>query len=218
MKFSDEELEVIVEEAERQNRVVAAHVHGKAGIMAAIRAGCRTVEHVSYADKESLTLMKEKGILYVATRGIVDALYQEGGKGITPESWEKLQQIYSAHWDAYKLAIKSGVKIALGTDFGGNPGQSLALGKNAIELEFAVRAGMTPAEAVKAATAMGPVSVGPQAPKTGQLKVGYEADVIAVQQSPLRDVKILQTVENITHVWKGGKLFKGPRVGPWGEE
>jgi len=60
--------------------------------------------------------------------------------------------------------------------------------------------------------------VGSQAPRTGQLKVGYEADVIAVAENPVEDVKVLQKHDNITWVWKGGRLFKGPGVGPWGED
>lgn len=70
-QFSDEELKVIVEEAARMNRVVAAHVHGKAGIMAAIKAGCKTLEHGTYLDEEAVDLMVEKDVMLIATRLIV---------------------------------------------------------------------------------------------------------------------------------------------------
>jgi imidazolonepropionase-like amidohydrolase len=70
-QFSDEELKVIVEEAARMNRIVAAHVHGKAGIMAAIKAGCKTLEHGTYLDEEAVELMLEKDVMLVATRLIV---------------------------------------------------------------------------------------------------------------------------------------------------
>ncbi|KAJ2971846.1 hypothetical protein NQ176_g7494 [Zarea fungicola] len=87
----------------------------------------------------------------------------------------------------------------------------------AMELEYAVEAGMSSLEAIKAATANGPLTVKGQAPLTGQLKVGYEADMLGVWDDPIDDVKILQKKENIVFVWKGGKLFKGPGIGPWGQ-
>ncbi|PYH98580.1 hypothetical protein BO71DRAFT_395176 [Aspergillus ellipticus CBS 707.79] len=211
-QFSPEELRVAVEEAERQGRIVSAHVHGKAGIMAAIQAGCKSLEHVSYGDEEVFQLMKEKGILYVATRTVIEVLLATNGEGLVKESWDKLQALAESHLNAYQGAVKAGVTIALGTDTA--PG-----GPTALELQFAVeKGGMTPLEAIKAATANGPLSIGPQAPLTGQLKEGYEADVIALEENPLVDIKVFQDKKAITHVWKGGKLFKGPGVGPWGED
>ncbi|KAK0614709.1 amidohydrolase [Immersiella caudata] len=210
-QFSAAELECIVEEANRQGRAVAAHVHGKPGILAAVKAGVTSVEHVSFADEECLELIKEKGTLYVATRSVIDLLLKSQGRWLSPESWKKAQLVAADHLAAYKLAIKKGVPIALGTDSA--PGFNMA-----VELEHAVNCGMSNLEAIKAATANGPLSVGPQAPKTGQLKEGYEADVIAVVENPVEDVRVLQKHDNIVWVWKGGKLYKGPDVGPWGED
>ncbi|WYZ46817.1 hypothetical protein EsH8_IX_001042 [Colletotrichum jinshuiense] len=210
-QFSASELETIVEEATRQNRVVAAHVHGKPGILAAVRAGVTTVEHVSFADRECIDLIKEKGVLYIATRIVIKMLLDTGGEGISRSSWEKVQLCATNHMTAYKMAIESGLKIALGSDAG--PGFNMAT-----ELECATEAGMSNLEAIKAATASGPLSVGGQAPKTGQLKVGYEADVIGLLENPVEDVRVLQKIENVGWVWKGGKIFKGPGVGPWGED
>ncbi|KAI1736450.1 amidohydrolase [Xylaria scruposa] len=210
-QFSPEELEVIVSEAARQERVVAAHVHGKPGIIAAVKAGVRTVEHVSFADEECIELIKKKGTVYVATRTIVDLLLKSGGKGLTKYQWEKAQLCGSHHLRAYKMAIKADVPVALGTDT--PPGFNMAM-----ELDYAVQAGLSPLEAIKAATANGPLSVGAMAPKTGQLKAGYEADILGLLYNPVDDVKILQEKQNIGWVWKGGRLFKGPGVGPWGED
>ncbi|KAI0394971.1 amidohydrolase [Xylariaceae sp. FL0594] len=210
-QFSPEELETIVREAARQERLVAAHVHGKPGILAAVRAGVATVEHVSFADRECIDLIKEKGTVYVATRTIVDLLLKGGGRGLSKYQWEKAQLCGTHHLQAYKMAIEAGVTIALGTDTG--PGFNMAM-----ELDYAVQAGMTNLEAIKAATANGPLSVGAMAPKTGQLKAGYEADILGLLENPVRDVKILQDKNNIQYVWKGGRLFKGPGVGPWGED
>ncbi|KAI1266263.1 amidohydrolase [Xylariaceae sp. FL1019] len=210
-QFSPEELKCIVDEAARQERIVAAHVHGKPGIMAAVNAGVGTVEHVSFADDECIELIKKKGTLYVATRTIVDMLIQGGGKGLTKYQWEKAQLCNSNHLRAYKAAIKAGVTFALGTDT--SPGFNMAM-----ELDFAVKAGMTSLEAIKCATANGPLSVGAMAPKTGQLKAGYEADILGLHANPVEDVKVLQDKDTIGWVWKGGRLFKGPGVGPWGED
>ncbi|KAI0096845.1 amidohydrolase [Hypoxylon sp. NC0597] len=210
-QFSPEELRVIVEEATRQNRVVAAHVHGKPGILAAVKAGVTTVEHVSFADQECVDLIKEKGVVWIATRTIVVMLLESGGKGLSWQQWEKAQLCGKNHLTAYKLAIEAGVPIALGTDTG--PGFNMAM-----ELEHAVIAGMSNLEAIKAATANGPLSVGGQAPKTGQLKVGYEADILGLTQNPVEDVKVLQEKTTIGWVWKGGRILKGPGIGPWGED
>jgi imidazolonepropionase-like amidohydrolase len=210
-QFSDEELTVIVDEAGRMGRIVAAHVHGKAGILAAIRAGCRTLEHGTYLDEECVEKMKERDVMLVATRTIV----KEGVKHpelMSKESYVKMLETAKHHLQAYKLAIKSGVKIALGTDLGSSiPGQALSLGKSGAELSYAVEAGMTALEAIEAATANGPLTLGGMAPKSGQIKEGFDADLIAVARNPLLDVKILAEAKNITHVWKSGKLCKAPR-------
>ncbi|KND89364.1 Uncharacterized protein TOPH_05986 [Tolypocladium ophioglossoides CBS 100239] len=210
-QFSPEELDAIVSEASRMGRAVAAHVHGKPGILQAVRTGVTSVEHVSFADQECIDLIKERGTIYVATRTIVDMLLQTGGRGLPKVIWEKAKLCGSNHLHAYRLAIEAGVTFALGTDT--PPGFNMA-----VELDYAVQAGMSNLEAIKAATANGPLTVKGQAPKTGQLKVGYEADMIGVWENPVEDVKVLQKKSNIVWVWKGGKLFKGPGIGPWGEE
>lgn len=211
-QFSPDELSVIVEEATRMERAVAAHVHGKPGILAAVRAGVTTVEHVSCADEECVKLIKEKGVVYVATASVVQGLVDTGGEGVPKKIWDKLKLVAATHARAYKLAIAEGCTIALGTD--APPGVS----SFAKEIEWAVKHGLTNLQALEAATANGPLTLGKQAPKTGQLKVGYEADMIGITMNPVEDVKVLQDRENIKWVWKGGRIYKGPGVGPWGED
>lgn len=210
-QFSKEELDAIMEEANRFELPVAAHVHGKPGIIAAVKAGVTSVEHVSYADEECVNLIKERGTVFVATRTVVELLLSSGGKGLPKKVWEKAQQVGSHHMTAYKLAVEAGCTIALGTDTG--PGFN-----QAVELEYAVKAGMSNLEAIKAATANGPLTVKGQAPKTGQLKKGFVADMIGIWENPVEDVKVIQKRDNVGWVWKGGKLYKGPGVGPWGED
>ncbi|KAK7987804.1 amidohydrolase [Apiospora arundinis] len=211
-QFSAEELACIVDEARRQKRCVAAHVHAKDGILQAVRAGVTTVEHVSFADDEVIALVKARGVVWVATRTVLQLLLDSGGEGVPRKSWDKALQVFDASLAGYKRAIADGgVTFALGTDT--PPGFNMAM-----ELELAVQCGMTNLQAIRCATANGPLTVGEQAPKTGQLKVGYEADVLGLTANPAVDVRVLQQKENIKYVWKGGVLYKGPNIGPWGED
>jgi imidazolonepropionase-like amidohydrolase len=209
-QFSDQELEIIVAEAARAERVVAAHAHGKSGIIAALNAGARTIEHGTYLDEESIKLMVEKGAVLVATRAVNEA-FKKSSHLLNPESLEKFQKIEPQRRAAYAAAIKGGVKIALGTDFGVSiPGHHAAHGANGLELKCAVDAGMTPLQAIEAGTANGPLTLGPRAPLSGELREGFDADFIALARNPLDDIEILTNSENITHVWRGGKLYKSP--------
>lgn len=210
-QFSPEELRCVVAEAARPGLAVAAHLHSKPAIVAAVRAGVRTVEHASFADAECVALVRERGVVYVATRTVVVLLLETGGRGLSRQTWEKARLVGRHHEEAYKLAIRAGVVCALGTDT--QPGFNMAM-----ELEYAVAAGMSTLEAIKAATANGPLCLGGQAPRTGQLKAGYDADVIGLVENPVEDVKVLQKMDNVRWVWKSGRIFKGPGVGPWGEE
>ena len=211
-QFSDEELKVMVDEAGRMNRIVAAHVHGKPGILAALRAGVRTLEHGTYLDDECIDIMKEKGVMLIATRYIV-AEFMKRLDLLPPKQRAKMITVSEVHRKAYAHAVKSGVKCALGTDLGSSdPRAPLAHGTNGAELAYAVEAGMTPLEAIEAATANGPDTLGPMAPKSGQIKLGYDADLIALAKNPLDDIEVFKDVKNITHVWKGGKLSKGPGI------
>ncbi|KAK2606114.1 hypothetical protein QQS21_003509 [Conoideocrella luteorostrata] len=208
-QFSDEELKAIVEEAGRSRRAVAAHAIGKAGILAGLRAGVKTIEHGMYIDEEVADIMVEKGAIFVPTQHIVRVLKEDYMDLLPEPNKRKLLSIYDKSREAYKMAIKKGVKIAMGTDTGSSDRKSsLSHGKNAHELVYAVELGMTALQAIESATANGPETLGGLAPLSGQLKEGYDADVIAIKKNPLENIDVLTNVDNITHVWKGGKLFK----------
>src|SRR5439155_531563 len=116
-QFSEEELRVIVEEAGRAERIVAAHCHGKPGIMAALRAGCGTIEHGSYLDEESVDLLIEKKATLVPTRYILERLVTLGPKMNVPDyAYRKVVELVDHHKRSLQLAIRKGVRIALGTD------------------------------------------------------------------------------------------------------
>ncbi|HEV3212983.1 MAG TPA: amidohydrolase family protein [Acidimicrobiales bacterium] len=211
-QFSDDELRCIVEEAGRAERVVAAHCHGKPGIMAALRAGVRTIEHGSYLDEEAADAMRETDAVLVPTRLIVEEYLASGrAMGMPDYAYQKLVAIADSHAQAMSIAHARGVRIALGTDVGGSGSKVPARwGQNGAELAYLVKAGLSPLEAIEAATATAPTTLGPQAPSSGMLHAGYDADVIAVRADPTTDVSILSDPANITHVWKSGTLVKSP--------
>ncbi len=204
-QFSHEELVAIVEEAGRAERYVAAHCHGEPGIIAALRAGVQTIEHGSYLTEESAKMMIDQDAILVPTRWIVAALL-EMEDVLPPYVWKKALMIGDRHEMALKIAVASGVRIAMGTDiFVSGPGY----GTNSLEVKHLMDAGMTALEAIEAATATGPLTLGPQAPKSGQLKEGYDADVIAFDVNPIDDVSVWGDPDRVTHVWKAGELVKG---------
>jgi len=210
-QFSDHELRVIVEEAARAERVVAAHCHGKAGIMAALKAGCRTIEHGTYLDDEACAAMKAAGALLVTTRFVKVRMLEHGARTGLPEyAQKKLHDTADDQRRAVELAIRSGVKIAAGTDsLTCGADTALPWGLHGLELGYLVDAGMTPLQAIEAATATAPETLGPQAPRAGQVLAGWDADLVAVARNPLDDIGVLADASAITHVWKDGALAKG---------
>ncbi len=204
-QFSDEELRAIVEEARRAERIVAAHCHGKAGIMAALRAGCFTIEHGSFLDEEAADLMVEQGSMLVPTRYVIESLLDQIDI-LPPYAYEKGQMIASAHEQALKLAVAKGVKIAAGCDIFVS---GKMYGQNSMEITYLINAGMTDLEAIEAATANGPETLGPQAPRSGQLRDGYDADVIILDTNPLDDRSVWGQPDRVTGVWQRGRRVKG---------
>jgi imidazolonepropionase-like amidohydrolase len=205
-QFSKAELEAIVDEATRMERLVGAHCHGKRGIMAALEAGVKTIEHGTFLDEEAAEAMKESDAVLVPTRFIVDLLVREGEeRGMPAYAKAKIEMTAESHAEALALAVEKGVKVALGTDIWATG----IWGRNGEELPLMVDCGMTPLQAIEAATANGPATLGPQAPNSGQLIEGMDADVICVSGDPSSDVSILADPSNVTHVFKGGIRHKG---------
>ena len=205
-QFSHEELTAIVEEAGRAERVVAAHCHGLPGIMAALGAGVQTIEHGSYMDEAAASLMVAQGAIYVPTRFVVDLLLRSED-AMPRYAYEKIVMIADHHAAAMKVAIAEGVKVAMGTDIfvSGHD-----YGMNSLEIKLLQDAGMTALEAIEAATANGPDTLGPQAPLSGQLRDGYDADVIAIDFNPLEDNSGWGDPDRVTHVWQDGEPVKAP--------
>lgn len=205
-QFSDGEITAIVEEAARADRIVAAHAEGRAGIMAALRCGVRTIEHGDQLDDEVIDLMLEKEIILVPTIWIGRQLMAMV-EGMPEHVQRKMAELIDMGAESVSRAIAAGVRIAMGTDmFIHGP----LYGTNSLEIAHMVELGMDPLTAVEAATANGPATLGPQAPLSGQLTAGYDADIIAIDFNPLEDVAGWGDADRITHVWKSGKIAKAP--------
>jgi len=207
-QFTDAELRAIVEVAGLADRVVAAHCHGKPGIMAALEAGVATIEHGTYLDDEACDAMVETGAILVPTRSIIEDILSHLDQ-VPPYAAAKLTALAATHADAMTLAIERGVTIAMGTDIG-LTGMDLpnSWGTNGSELAHLVALGLTPLQAIEAATATAPRTLGPQAPHSGILAAGYDADVITVAGDPLADISVLARPAAITGVWTGGRPVK----------
>src|SRR5215472_7327377 len=203
-QFTLAELRAIVEVAGLAERAVAAHCHGKRGIMAALQAGVHTIEHGTYLDEECCDAMKEAGAILVPTRTIIEEILP-GLDAVPRYAADKLVALADTHARAIALAAERGVTIAMGTDIGiTGPGLPVCWGKNGSELVHLTALGLPPLAAIEAATATGPLTLGPQAPRSGKLEAGYDADVLTLDADPLADVAVLADPARITGVWVAG--------------
>ena len=209
-QFRLDELRAIVDTAALADRVVMAHCHGKPGIMAALQAGVRSIEHGTYLDDEACAAMRELGAILVPTRYIVVRLLKAGtASGMSAENYRKLAAIADTHAQAIGRAHAAGVTIAAGTDiFQTGAEQPVAWGQNGAELALLVEAGLSPLDAIATATANAPATLGPQAPHAGILAEGWDADLITLTADPLADIGLLAEPANITGVWKHGVAVK----------
>lgn len=209
-QFNADELRAIVGEAAQADRIVAAHAHGKPGIVAALEAGVRTIEHGSYLDEETADMMLELDATLVPTMLLVSELLAHGREhGMPDYSHRKIVEIADRHLEAVQTAIAKGVRIALGTDVATSGADQLGhWGQNAAELPLLVNAGMTTLQAIEAATANGPITLGPRGPRSGQLAAGYDADMLGLTVNPLDDITALTKRATMSWIWKDGQPIK----------
>lgn len=200
-QLSDDEVKAIADEAHMLGLKVAAHAHGAAGINAALRAGVDTIEHASLADATSFSLAKEHGAWFSMDIYDDDYILAEGAKnGVFAESLEKERSIGRKQRETFRAAHAAGVKMVFGTDGGVYPN-----GDNAKQFVTMTQWGMTPMEAIQAATKNAAEALGRTA-DVGAIAPGRYADLIAVDGDPVKDVATLQQVR---FVMKGGKVAKG---------
>jgi imidazolonepropionase-like amidohydrolase len=198
--FSEEEVRMAVAEAARHGVPVMAHAHATAGIKLAIRAGVRSIEHGTFLDDEAIRLLVEHGTYLVPTLYIGDYYIEQGSPSGYQDKMVELSKKYKdEHYRWVGKAIRAGVKIAAGSDFGGYDATI-----NAGEIEALHRAGMTPMQAIHAATKVGAELLGWQE-RIGTIEKGKLADLIAVPGDALADLSALRRVR---FVMIGGKVAR----------
>ena len=195
-----EELAAIVDEAHMRGLKVAVHAHGTIGIKNAIRAGADTIEHASYLDDEAIRLAKRNGVYLSMDIYNTEYTLSEGEKnGVLEESLEKERKVGGVQRESFRKAVKAGAKVVFGTDAAIYPH-----GDNANQFSRMVEFGMSPLQAIRAATSLAAEVLG----KTGELgcvSAGCAADLIAVSGDPLSDVSVLEEVD---FVMKEGVIYK----------
>lgn len=187
-QMTDAEMKAIVDTGHSFGRKVTAHAHGKEGIDAALRAGVDSIEHGSFIDDETVKLFKAEGSALVPTAVAPIAALAQARRGDAPgPQLAKAEEAAAAHAASMARAIKGGVRILFGTDSGVAPH-----GDNAKEFALMVGAGMSPAQAIKSATADSAAELDRP---IGAIVPGRDADIIAVDGDPLADVRALEKVE-----------------------
>jgi imidazolonepropionase-like amidohydrolase len=196
--FTVDELRAIVDEAHRERHKVASHAMALNGVHNSVEAGVDSVEHGNYISDADLKTMAAHGIYYVPTIFVGEYVAQ----GRAAEGAPVWVQMLKIHEDTFRRALKTNVKIAFGTDAGGfawtvNPAKEFA---------FMVKWGMTPMQAIRAATIEAATLLGTQ-DKVGTIEPGKLADIVAVHGDPLVDITVLEKVD---FVMKGEVVFKRP--------
>ena len=202
-QLSEEHLRAIAEEAHQWGIRVAAHAHGGDGIKAAIKAGIDTIEHASLVDDEGIKLAAARARPVWFSMDIYNTEYTqaEGAKnGVLEDNLRKDREIAQIQRENFRKAHRAGVRMVFGSDAGVMPhGQ---VGK---QFRVMVEYGMTPMQAIQAATRNGAEALGREK-DVGAIAVGRYADIIAVDGDPLADVRQLEDVDAVV---KGGVLVKG---------
>ncbi|HEY0731079.1 MAG TPA: amidohydrolase family protein, partial [Chitinophagaceae bacterium] len=199
--FTEEEIRAVVQTAKDYGFKVAAHAHGAEGMKRAIRAGVNSIEHGTFMDDETIELLKKNGTYYVPTitagKSVADSAKIPGYYPplVVPKAIETGPKIQGTFAKAYK----AGVKIAFGTDAG-----VFMHGKNYMEFQYMVEAGMPPMAAIQSATIIAADLLGVR-DKLGSIEKGKLADIIAVDGDPLTNIGAMK---NVSFVMKEGEVYK----------
>jgi len=199
-EFTPEELHAAVEEAHNFGLKVAAHAHNPQGIKNAIRAGVASVEHATLIDDEGIALAKQHGTYLVMDIYDEECIQEDGKNGKMPADFlAHDRELGEKHRQNFRKALNAGVKMAYGTDLG-----VCAYGTSPKQFAFMVKYGMTPMQAIQAATSNAADLLG-HADVLGSIKPGKYADLVAVSGDPLQNISVLEKVE---FVMKDGKVYK----------
>jgi imidazolonepropionase-like amidohydrolase len=196
-QYSDEEFAAIADEAHRAGIRVAAHAGGDSSIRACVKAGIDCIEHGFLATDDAIQLLVDHGTFLVSTTYLTEALAIERA---APELQKKAAEVFPLAQSMLPKAIKAGVKIACGTD-----APAVPHGQNAKEIVALVARGMTPMEALRAATVTSAELI-QRDDELGRLEADYLADIIAVPGDPSEDIT---TTQDVSFVMKDGTVHKG---------
>lgn len=199
-ELTEAEMRAAVEQAASYGSYATAHAHGAEGIKMAIRAGVRSIEHASLIDDEGIRMARDNGVWLVMDIYNGDYIEEVGTRdGWPADMLRKNEETTDAQRDGFRRAVAAGVRIAYGTDAGVYPH-----GDNARQFPYMVRYGMTPMQAIQAATTSAAELMGESA-NVGAVAPGRFADMIAVEGDPLADISILGDVR---HVMQGGRIVR----------
>jgi imidazolonepropionase-like amidohydrolase len=199
-ELTEAEMRAAVEVANARGSFATAHAHGAEGIKAAIRAGVRSIEHASLIDAEGLGLARDKGVWLVMDIYNGDYIDEVGtAEGWPAEYLRKNRETTQVQRDNFRRAVELGVPLAFGSDAGVYPH-----GLNARQFRYMVANGMTPLEAIRAATVNAAQVLG-RAADFGKIAPGHVADMIAVEGDPLSNVSVLERVAGVV---KGGLIVR----------
>jgi imidazolonepropionase-like amidohydrolase len=205
VQFSDEELKVIVEEANRHGSYVAAHCSGLAGAKQALKAGIKTVEHGIHLDEECVEIMKQNGCSLVTT---LDISFHVGDMPGLPEYMAvKAKQCAVANRKSIELVHKAGINVALGTDYSNDEKSHTKFKVIGKEFKAICDGGFTEMESLQIGTING-AKVMKMEEKIGSLDAGKFADVVIVEGNPLENIEVLGDADYIRFVMKEGKIYK----------
>jgi imidazolonepropionase-like amidohydrolase len=198
--YTRDEMRAAVDEANRLGRHVAAHCHGKEGMIWVSQAGARSIEHGTYMDAEAAAVLRKNGTWYVPTLYVIEPIIAPGNPLRIPEqSLAKAHAVRGHMREAFRAALRHGVRIAFGTDAGVFPH-----GTQAKEFKICTDLGMTAMQAIASATT-GAAELMGWSGKVGVVAKGAFADMVAVAGDPVRDITEL---ERVRWVMKGGKVVK----------
>jgi imidazolonepropionase-like amidohydrolase len=201
--FSREEIRAAVEEAARAGLKVAVHAHEAAAIKAAVEGGCASIEHGTFLDPEAIRLLVAHRTALVPTLYLPTHYLAHKSQFLFDDStWDFFETLRSRNLDNLRAAKKAGAWIVSGSD-----AVAGLHGGNAREIVQLTKAGLSPAEALRAATVDAAELVG-LAGQVGEIRAGALADIIAVEGDPLRDI---ESVERVSFVMKSGAVFKGAK-------
>ena len=197
--YTESQLKIIVDEANKYNIPVMAHAHGYEGGYAAVKAGVKSIEHGTYLTSKTLKLMKKMDTFLVPTFTTVLDLTQPGGDYDNPVLIIRGQHMLPSLETTVKMAYKMGIKIATGADTGYGPNSTTRIG---MEITNFINLGMKPIDAIRSATIVGAELLG-ISKKTGTVDIGKDADLIVVTKNPLNDV---HTIQDVVFVMSNGNI------------